>query len=319
MANNHRHIAFCVNDAYVEYITPSILSIVKNNDPDSLCIHVLSDFVSERNKLRLFETVKEYESLLLQIHIVDGSVLSGLKETWTIYTWFRVLLPDVLAPNIHRVLYLDADVLVVDKLDKLFQLDLTNTAIAGTIDLHTKDSATFLRCGYEPEKEYICAGVLLMNLDYWRENNIAHRIIQWGRNNNAKSVFPDQDAINYVCRDSKYLLPLKYDIVDGFFHDLYFLQNYPQEIRECLDAPVVIHYAGQAPWKREWANHFYQKEWEKYNRMLRHPAKRHYLTSGWPLVKMLAWNLLHAKERRKKHISKDIIISRINAVTQNDS
>lgn len=303
------HIVFCVNDGYAQYIMVTIKGLLENND-DPIVIHVLSDYISERNVCRLKNLVGSYPSAELNVVIVDDSKLRGLKDTWTIYTWYRVLLPEILDKNVHRALYLDADVLVTGDIEKLFRLDMTGKAIAGTIDFQSKDISTYQRCGYEPEKEYVCAGVLLMNLDYWREHDIANRVIRWGRDNSDRIKFPDQDSINFICRDAKILLPLKYDIVDGFFHHVYYYENYPQELRECVESPVIIHYAGQAPWVVELSHHLLQDEWEKYNRMLPFPVKKTYLTKGFAWVKMHIWNLLYP-HRKKPLLSRSDVLNQL--------
>ena len=245
----------------------------------------------------------------LNVVIVDDSKLRGLKDTWTIYTWYRVLLPEILDKDVHRVLYLDADVLVTGNIGELFRLDMTGKAIAGTIDFQSKDISTYKRCGYEPEKEYVCAGIMLMNLDYWREHDIANQVVRWGRDNNDRIQFPDQDSINYICRNAKILLPLKYDIVDGFFHDDYYYQHYPRELRECVDAPVIIHYAGQAPWVVELSNHLLQDEWEKYNRELKEPVNKIYQSKGILKIKVILYRLFHTKT--DKTLNKRDVIERL--------
>lgn len=298
MNSQPMHVAFCVNDGYAQYIMVAIKGLLENNS-NPIVIHVLSDYISERNLVRLKDLVSSYPFAELKVIIVDDSKLHGLKDTWTIYTWYRVLLPEILDSDVHRVLYLDADVLVAGNIEDLFCLDMTNKAIAGTIDFQSKDPDTYRRCGYEQEKEYVCAGIMLMNLDYWREHDIASKVICWGRDNNDRIQFPDQDSINYICRNAKILLPLKYDIVDGFFHDDYYYKNYPQELRECVESPVIIHYAGQAPWVVELSSHLLQDEWETYNQALRQPVKKVYQSKGFLKIKVILYRLFHFNTIRR--------------------
>lgn len=307
--NTHlMHIAFCVNDGYAEYIMVSIKGLLENNSVPVM-IHILSDYISERNVGQLKNLVCPYPNAELNVVIVDDSKLRGLKDTWTIYTWYRVLLPEILDTNVHRVLYLDADVIVARNIEELFQLDMTNKAIAGTIDFQSKEPSTYKRCGYEQEKGYVCAGVMLMNLDYWREHDIANQVIQWGRENNDRIQFPDQDSINYICRDTKILLPLKYNIVDGFFHDDYYYREYPKELKECIESPSIIHYAGQAPWVIELSNHLLQDEWDKYNNTLKKPAKKIYQSRGILKMKVILYRLLHPKAKR--NLKRQDVIDRL--------
>lgn len=291
---NSIQIAICINDGYVPYACVTIKSIIENHKNKEVAIHLLSDFISDKMRKRLNEVVEGLKTTTLHIHIVNDESLRGLKDTWSIYTWYRVLLPHVLSNDIHRVLYLDADTVVAGDLSELFTIDMDKKAIAGSIDPESYNQETFVRCGYDSSKKYICAGVMLMNLDYWREHNLTDAVINWGRKNNDRIKFPDQDTINYLCRDTKIILPLQYGIIGGFFQkEQYYQKPFINELRNAIKSPRIIHYAGQAPWKKEIANHLMQKEWIKYNKMLQHPAKRYYITKGWLLVKMMLWKALH--------------------------
>lgn len=295
------HIALCVNDGYVPYISVTIKSIIENHIGNIVTIHVLSDYISSSKEKLLQEVVESHDNVTLQIHIVDDSILRGLKDTWSIYTWYRVLLPKILSEDVHRVLYLDADTLVAGNISDLFSIDMKEKAIGGAIDILSFVPRTFERCMYEQEKQYICAGVMLMNLDYWRANNLTDRIVKWGRDNDARIQFPDQDTINYICRDHKIILPMRYGIIGAYFEkDVFLRQPYLDQLKECLQAPAIIHYAGQAPWKIELSYHPLQEKWERYNKMLKHPAKKVYITKGWNFVKMKIWNMLHPNQIKRR-------------------
>lgn len=314
MINNIIHFAFCVNDGYVPYICVTIKGIIENHKKENVTIHVLSDFISPKKERLLNEVVSGFDNISLQVHIVDDSILRGLKDTWSIYTWYRVLLPKILPDNIHRVLYLDADTLVAGNISDLFSIDMTDKAIGGAIDILSFVPRTFERCMYEQEKQYICAGVMLMNLDFWRTNNLTDRIIKWGRDNDARIQFPDQDTINYICRDHKIILPMRYGIIGAYFEkDVFLRQPYLDQLKECLQAPAIIHYAGQAPWKIELSHHPLQEEWERYNKMLKHPAKRVYITKGWNFIKMKIWNMLHPNQI-KRRINKKELLQKIRTI-----
>lgn len=311
------HIAFCVNDRYAKYLMVPIKGLLDNNRCH-VVIHVLSDYLSPKSIEKLKILTDSYEDVELDVVFVDDSKLRGLKDTWTIYTWYRVLLPEVLDVSVHRVLYLDADVLVTGNLEGLFQLDMTGKAIAGTIDFQSKDIATYQRCGYEMEKQYVCAGVLLMNLDYWRAHDIASLVVRWGSENNDRIQFPDQDSINYICRDAKIILPLKYNIVDGFFHHDYYYKNYTHDLRECIDSPAIIHYAGQSPWVIELSKHLMQDEWDKYNQMLHRPVKKVYMTKGFGLLKRHLWNIIY-RGRKQSTLSRQDVLNKLNIIHLHDS
>ena len=305
------HIAFCVNDCYAPYLTVPIKSIVENHRNCAVCIHVLTDRISPKNRARLSDAAAGIPCVRLEIHIVDDHALKGLKTgVWTIYTWYRLLLPEILPDDVKKVLYLDADTLVVADLRELFSLDMTGKAIAASLDSQSFDHRAFERCGYEPRKKYICAGVLLMNLDYWRKENLVRRLVDWANVHSDHIAFPDQDTINYVCRDAKIVLPFRYNILNVFLTDFSVRSDCMEELRACIDHPVIIHYAGTYPWIKAFATHLMQGEWIKYNSMLTNPVRTEWIPSKWIYMKILIWRILHPFSR-KSHLTIDELRCRL--------
>lgn len=301
MQINPVHIAFCVNNLYVSYIAVTIKSLVENYQAQGgILIHVLTDYISKTNRYCLKEIVNKYSYVALQIHEIDDVLLKNLRtNSWTIYAWYRILLPNVLSIDINKVLYLDADTLVIDDLEDLFALDMTDKAVAGTLDPQAPFEEPYVRCGYDSGKQYICSGVLLMNLDYWREHQLTEKIINWAKTNAYRLKYPDEDAINYICQDSKIVLPLRYNVMNYFFlENIFYRQPYIEQLKECLQHPAIIHYAGWYPWVKDGMQHCMCNMWLQYNKMLRHPAKRIYHSKGWTLLKIRIWDLFHPKHER---------------------
>ena len=303
MKLNERHFAFCVNDAYARYIAVTIKSIAENNRGSNNSIHVFTDTVSERNKKLLNEVVGTYGNCSLHIYEVDDAPLKGLYTgNFTIYTWYRILIPSVLPESVERVLYLDADTLVTDDLGELFALEMTDKAIAAAPDIQSWLEGAFLRCGYDSSKGYICAGVLMMNLDYWRRHNLAEKMTGWALQKRDLIKCPDQDAINYICQDSKIILPLRYGFMHCFCeYDMFYGSEYCEELKACIDRPAIIHYNGCAPWAKECHKHVLHHKWEEYNGMLARPVKRRYMTKGVLKLKTMIWDLVHLYKGRRSN------------------
>ena len=301
------HIAFCVNNNYIPYIIVTCISILENNTSNNITIHVFIDTISEKNKRLLKDNIKKYKNGKIEIHLVNDSLLIGLKDTWSIYAWYRILIPEILPDNIHRILYLDADIIVKDNLEDLFLINMDDKSIASTIDIETFNEETFLRCKYDKDKKYICSGVLLMNLDYWRKENLTNKIILWAKENNHLIKFPDQDTINYICQDTKILLPIRYGIQAPFLtNNKFYKEPYYQELKDCITKPAIIHYAGCNPWIKELSTHPFTIDWIKYNKKMTKPVKRFYKTKGWLFFKMIVWNILHPNRNKNKLTIEDV-------------
>lgn len=288
-------IAFCVSDTYIPFITVCINSILINNPNDSVNLYILVDSASAKSVKRLDEVVKSHSLARYILIPVHDKRISGLRTNKVHESiWYRILLPDYLPNSLHRVLYLDADTLVVGSLHGLFGMDFSNCAIAGCLDPLSFKPETFTRLDYDRSLGYICAGVMMVNLDCWRKTNLIEKLIRYAKEFDATIPFKDQDVINYVCRNNKLILPLKYGIMDCYLSgDWPYKESYSEELKECKIHPAIIHFAGNAPWKKEFSHRLYHDEWQKYNRQLDHPVRRRYATKGWLFVKMIIWNFVH--------------------------
>lgn len=299
MSGERLHIVFCVDDSYARYLPVVVKSIICNNPSHSTVIHVLSDFLSAKSVRLLHEAAGDAANISLEIHIVDDTPLRSLRtsDKWPIQAWYRLLIPEVLGADVRRALYLDTDTLVVGDLGELFAADLEGVSIAAVVEASVFDRANYERIGMEYDERYVCSGLLLMNLDYWREHRLTQKIIEWAALRRTHMV--DQDAINYVCRDSKKILPMRYGVVQFFFDSKEFYREpYLSELENCLEHPVIIHYAFCYPWQRDAAPHIMHGEWVKYNRMLRHPVRSKYKGRGWPLIKTALKNILFPADDR---------------------
>lgn len=120
-------------------------------------------------------------------------------------TYIRLLLPQLL-PQASRTLYLDSDCLVLGSLHPLTQLDLEGRPLAGVLELGEARRARLnQRLGHRPDRPYINAGVLVMDLDQWRERELSERcleVVSWSR----ALMVGDQDAVNAILGDEVLLL-----------------------------------------------------------------------------------------------------------------
>lgn len=97
-----------------------------------------------------------------------------------------------------KVLYLDSDCVVLKSIDELFEIDLKDNLFAGVIEPSKSSS--------EP---YFNAGVLLLNLKQWREENITEKVMNII---NKKFLrYPDQDALNIIGNKRAIQLDCKYN------------------------------------------------------------------------------------------------------------
>lgn len=110
----------------------------------------------------------------------------------------RCWLPRIL--NEDKVLYLDIDTLVLDSLTDLWNMDISDAAIAAWPE-DREDSMIMDWCMPPRTRmrysQYVNSGVVLFNLKYIREHHIDD--LWFYQLKNYKLPLPDQDAINLAC------------------------------------------------------------------------------------------------------------------------
>ena len=141
-------------------------------------------------------------------HKMDFIIRKG--ERVTIETYFRFYIPQFLK-NRETVLYMDVDMVCTGDLTPLFDYDLTNHSCAMAPDFFYSDVRNFNRLEYPMKNGYFNAGVMLINLDYWRKNSIAEKLISYVEQNPQRCLKHDQDAINAVLNGKIFELPTRYN------------------------------------------------------------------------------------------------------------
>ncbi len=277
-------IAYSINEKYVDYCLVSVCSLLENNPGANVRIHILYDDLSQGaiSKIRSFVTGR---GAIVELHKVEEETVRGLVlQEWPRSAWYRIFLPMILGEEVHRVLYLDSDTVVAGPISDLFEIDMEGYSLAGCVDIMTLDDEIFNRLEYPKDAGYICSGVLLMNLDYFREHQVSSTILGYARDNADKLRYPDQDAINYVCRDSKMLLPLKYETMNSYFRNEEFVSKYKGDFAGMIEDPRIIHYAGVPPWFMETNIHIYSPLFWRYARQVGGVRLQHF-SKGMTIVK----------------------------------
>lgn len=169
---------------------------------------------------------------------------------------FYRLLSANLFPEYSKVLYLDVDLIAEEDLSILFRLSVDDYFIAGVKaagyyypeDWAKKHS---IEIGV-PIDQYINSGVLLMDLNKFRKENLTDRLIELSENDYSSE---DQDVLNIACYNQIKHLHMKYNVMTKYLEEGSFEQQnmhrvFPKDIiTESMRQPVIVHYANKIkPW-----------------------------------------------------------------------
>lgn len=264
----------CSTDA--NYVMPTgvmIKSASINNADADIQFHILIDeSVNGMQKDELEKVVKDNARHEVVFHLIDGSAFDGFpqlgitKTYITKATYYRLLFTEIFSADIHKLLYLDGDMIITSSLTELWKEDLHGYAVGAVTDM-SEAIHDYHRLGYDAELGYFNAGMLLVNLDYWREHYVKDLFLDVINHHPERIKYHDQDVLNIVFCRAKKMLPFKYNFQDGFMYKAERMemnaQKYAGEIKDAIAHHAIIHYTSTAkPWHKECLNPF-KAEWWK--------------------------------------------------------
>jgi len=200
-------------------------------------------------------------------------------------TYARILLARLLPQDLERVLYLDTDVLVRADL-----CDLWSRPLEGHTCLAVQDAGTpfvdaeqalpgyaargahvltprpienYRDLGLDPRAPYMNTGVLLMDLELWRAEQVEARVLRCLAENRRWVRFWDQYALNVVLSGRWGALEPRWNVSPYLAGCSTWRQGpYPREAFErALADPSIVHFLGpekpwqlgcRLPWADEW-------------------------------------------------------------------
>lgn len=268
-------IVCCPDKNYVMPTGIMMCSLCENNKEEEVTFHVMHNDLTAEHERSLKNIIERYNNKSVRFYKIDPNDLYNVKlgengqQKLSLSTYYRLLISSLLPKSIQKVIYLDGDIVVCCNLKGLWNEYVEGFALAGVPDdnlFSGNIEQTYNQLKYSPALGYFNAGVLLVNLEYWRKYNVAKDIFEFASSAQKGFIHHDQDILNYVLREKKKFLPLKYNLMPGFLLQPRYRKiswEYDEEIDQAARQPIVIHYTGLKPWIKE-CDHPYKEEFLKY-------------------------------------------------------
>ena len=245
------------DDNYIQHSMAMLCSLYENNRNHHINVHVLHGGLMDKSRNYLTELAERYGNSVVFYH-VDDTPLQGVQfrqnRPLSMAAYYRLLLSSVLPSNIDKVLYLDCDIIVLRDLHEIFDIELDGYALAASIDHFPYDSKHRLQLHMEADERTFCSGVMLVNLKYWRDNNVEAGLLEYAKRHRDVVYLHDQDVLNYYFRKKWFLLPPKWNCVAYSTTPPKYPLFRPFDFVEYINAPMLYHYAavGLKPWYEMW-------------------------------------------------------------------
>lgn len=239
-------IFFSTDDNYIPFLTVALHSIIENASKEyDYRVIVLNNGITDKNiseikKLENSNFRVEFADVNEKINHIMSELTNGLRDYYSNSIYYRIFIPS-LFPELKKALYLDADIVVIDDISKLYFEDLGDNLLGAITDDVVNGNESFKKysasvLGVKPEN-YFNSGILVMNLDKFRDEAIESKFVHLLSTYNFDTIAPDQDYLNYLCKGK-----VKY-IHKGW-------DKMPMQDDEFSDADLhLIHYnMFQKPW-----------------------------------------------------------------------
>lgn len=212
--NKEIPIFFSTDDNYAPFLDVAIRSLIINASKDyNYRIIVLNTGLNDEvaRKIKLNENDR-FKIDLCDISADIESIKDSLKDVYhfSVATYYRLFISS-LFPQYDKIVYLDCDLVLLGDVSELYNVDMGDNIIAAADEEYVQNTPEFRKyaevcIGVDPDK-YVNAGVLVMNLDAYRKNDIEGKFLKLITEYDFELLDPDQAYLNYLCYNKIYALP----------------------------------------------------------------------------------------------------------------
>jgi lipopolysaccharide biosynthesis glycosyltransferase len=268
-------VVSATDDGYAMPLAVTIRSALDHLSPSRrLKLFILDGGLRNESKQRLLESWRDPRLTIEWIRPnLDQVCDLVVSNQVTVVTYLRLLMANLVPPEITRAIYLDADMLVRRDLGSLWDEPQGDHAVLAVPELAAPyldapvAMANFESCrdylcahtpimnyrelGLPPDAQYFNGGLLVADLGCWRRENLAQQMLDCLQRNREHVLWWDQYALNVVL--ARRWRPLDYRWNQGTH-----VYAYPNWRKSPVDratlnnlrrAPWIVHFCSPSkPW-----------------------------------------------------------------------
>lgn len=277
MNNYEMNVIYSSDNNYVQHMGVSIWSLLeKNTEFKRINIYIIENKIDKENKNKIESFRKNFSNLnIIWISFEEYEKQLKLDMEWeiAISAYARLFVGEMLPLTVKKILYLDCDTVICDSLVKLWDFNLKNK-IVGVIQDTVGDEVK-IKLDIPKEEKYFNSGVLLIDMDNWRKNQIGNKCIQLIQEYKGNVCHHDQGVLNAVLKDYKSFIPMRYNMITvHYFFDMkkirkYYSEKAPfysdQEIEFAKNHPAILHFTPSftsRPWIKGCLHPYRKMYWD---------------------------------------------------------
>lgn len=189
-----------VDKNYIPPLQVMLTSLYMNNPGEDVELYLLHSKLQEKELEPLEKQCGRLGYKFFPVKIEDSWFSQApVTKQYPREMYYRLLAPCFLPQKLHRILYLDPDILVINSLRPLWETDMKGrlfAAAAHTGKTNLANNINQVRLG--TTHKYFNSGVLLINLDQGRKEILPEEIFRYAGEHAKELLLPDQDILNAV-------------------------------------------------------------------------------------------------------------------------
>lgn len=240
-------VAFGFDADYAPHAAATLASLCAHHDQSRLRIILLSSEVTPQLRRQFQGVAPRAEFIWIEVRDEDFPQFER-RGHLNRSTLFRLGLEQLAPADVTRVVYLDADLIVLRDVQELWQFDLNGAPVAAVIDALIDADEFSRKWGLADGNEYFNAGLLVIDLERVRKQKLFSAALQFLAQNIEDLPFLDQDALNWACWGHWVRLPISWN-VQQYMAMPQLTMFVPETRRLGQSSPSVVHFTGpDKPW-----------------------------------------------------------------------
>jgi len=236
-----------LSNDYSRHVGVTLVSLLEHCS-SPVTIHILYDEklssenieISEFNKACFQKIADKYRCNILFHHVEVPEWCNNITNVhkFTRGALFRLKLPELL-PGLDKIIYFDCDTIILIDVTELWNINIDGKYVAAALDQGVSDWSKdkYIKNNRSMRNisltNYFNSGVLLLNLSELRKISFTEKAWKYLKEN-PDAIFPDQNALNYLCQNNFIKL-------DGKFNNIAHLKE--------INEDCIMHLCGgPKPW-----------------------------------------------------------------------
>lgn len=254
-------LAFCFNSSYLLPLSVTLYSIFLHlPQGETAHLYFVDGGVGQKNKTKIEKMLKQFDDHEVRWFWVDPILDSDqYSNEWIKGSTLRLNLPLVLS-DLHKVIYLDCDLIVEANLMDLWEEDIAENLLLAVRDpgIPVVSASNGLphswgEYGFDPDDHYFNAGIMVINLEKFRSLKVASQCMKYFEAHARHINHWDQEALNAVVRNRWRALDARWNLfivslISPGPKDYAFQLEAENQLFEINEKGYILHLIGARHW-----------------------------------------------------------------------